>query len=284
MYDKNIDYMVTPRPQYLADGGKLPDIYTVPSDLRETLQRELGTFPLHKFWGPLTGIESSKWIADATLLVDRWYNPTFSLVYLPHLDYCLQKFGPEDKSVVPQHLREIDEQIARLISHYEATYPDVKIMVLSEYGISPVNKVIHVNKILREAGYLKVRKENYGETLDCGASPAFALSDHQIAHIYIQDIDRDLQNIKALFEKEDGVEYVLDAQGQDEYYNNKDKSRTGAYNVERSGDLVLVAKSNVWFSYYYWMNPKQAPDFARCVAIHRKVSCYCPHPVTQTLS
>ncbi len=260
MYDTNIDYLITPRPQYLADGGKIADIYTEPSTLRDSLQKELGRFPLHRFWGPLTSIESSKWIADASIVVDKQYNPTFSMIYLPHLDYCLQKYGPDDVSTVPQHLKEIDQVVYSLIEYYEANYPDVKIIVLSEYGISPVDKVVHVNKILREAGYLKVREENHGETLDCGASRAFALSDHQVAHVFIRDKKRDLEDIKNLLQKVPGIEKVMDANAQD-----KD------YNIERSGDLLLVAETNAWFSYYYWETKDRAPDFAKCVAIHRKV-------------
>jgi predicted AlkP superfamily pyrophosphatase or phosphodiesterase len=90
-----IDYSVTPRPNYLADGRKLPDCYSHPADLRDYLQKELGQFPLFKFWGPGADITSTKWIADASLLADKKYDPTLTLIYLPHLDYCLQKFGQD---------------------------------------------------------------------------------------------------------------------------------------------------------------------------------------------
>jgi predicted AlkP superfamily pyrophosphatase or phosphodiesterase len=276
MYDPNIDYLVTPRPQYLADGGKLPDIYTHPASLRDQLQKQLGTFPLHRFWGPLTSIESSLWIANAAKLVDQWHDPTLSLVYLPHLDYCLQKYGPDDSSTVPQHLREIDDVIYSLLQYYESSHPGVRIILLSEYGISPVDRVIYVNKVLRDAGYIKVRQENYGETLDCGACDAFAVADHQVAHVYIKNPQRDLASIKVLLSEIPGVEHVLDGREQNEFYKqawsqeNKKETSGGAFFPERSGDLLLVADSRSWFSYYYWLETGKAPDFARTVAIHRK--------------
>jgi predicted AlkP superfamily pyrophosphatase or phosphodiesterase len=89
------DYSVTPRPNYLADGRKIPDCYSEPAELRDLLQEKLGQFPLFQFWGPGANIKSSEWIARASMLTDDVYDPTLTLIYLPHLDYCLQKSGPD---------------------------------------------------------------------------------------------------------------------------------------------------------------------------------------------
>lgn len=273
MYDENIDFLVTPRPQYLQDGGKVADVYTHPDSLRDRLQKALGVFPLHRFWGPLTTIESSQWIAKASQLVDEWHDPTLSLIYLPHLDYCLQKSGPDDTKIVPKHLREIDELVNSLLISYEQKHPDVRVVILSEYGISPVSKVVHINKTLRDAGYLKVRTECGGETLDCGASAAFAVSDHQVAHVYIRQPDKDLKGVQELLSRTTGIQAVLNASQQNAYYNRSAPNAaptSGVYHAERGGNLVAVAAPDAWFSYYYWNSPDRAPDFARCVAIHRK--------------
>jgi hypothetical protein len=96
MHDTNVDYFINVRPQYLQDGGKKPDVYTRPAPLRDTLQGKLGLFPLHRFWGPGAGIEGSEWIADASKLVDAVYDPMLTFVYLPHMDYSLQLYGPDD--------------------------------------------------------------------------------------------------------------------------------------------------------------------------------------------
>jgi hypothetical protein len=41
-------------------------------------------------------------------------------------------------------------------------------------------------------------------------------------------------------------------------------------NHSRAGDLVAVAETDAWFTYYYWLDDARAPDFARTVDIHRK--------------
>ena len=143
------DFTVTPRPMYPADGRKIPDCYTHPLDLRDKLQRVLGTFPLFKFWGPATSIESTRWIAEAAIQIDRWHDPTLTLIYLPHLDYGLQRFGP-DPEKVKADLREVDGVFGQLVDYY--TRGGAKIIVLSEYGIVPVSRPVHLNRELRGAG------------------------------------------------------------------------------------------------------------------------------------
>jgi predicted AlkP superfamily pyrophosphatase or phosphodiesterase len=250
------DFSVTPRPQYHADGKKMPDCYSQPADLRDYLQKELGTFPLFSFWGPNANIKSTQWIADASILVDKKQDPTLTLIYLPHLDYCLQKFGV-DFSKINKELSEIDQVVENLVKYYEST--GSKIILLSEYGINDVNRPIHINRILRENGLIAIREEQGLELLDCGASQAFAAADHQIAHIYIKDKSK-IDTIKSLLQNIKGIAKVLDEQGKKEYNLNHD----------RSGDLVLMAETDSWFTYYYWLDDAKAPDFARCVDIHKK--------------
>ncbi len=250
------DYSVTPRPNYLADGRKIPDCYSHPADLRDKLQHELGTFPLFHFWGPKTSIKSSQWIADATLKTDELYNPTLTLVYLPHLDYNLQRHGL-DFTIISKDLNEIDTVVKKLVDHYQKQ--QANIILLSEYGITNVDNPIHLNRILRKEGYVNVRIERGLELLDAGASKAFAVADHQIAHIYLNDHTIKTK-IKELLEKVNGVEKVLSGE----------EIRTVKLNHERCGDLVVLADAHSWFTYYYWMDDKKAPDFARMVDIHNK--------------
>ncbi|WP_421829193.1 alkaline phosphatase family protein [Larkinella sp.] len=250
------DFSVTPRPQYHADGVKAPDCYSQPADLRDRLQEALGTFPLFSFWGPNANIKSTRWIADASLLVDRWHNPTLTLIYLPHLDYCLQKFG-QDFSKISKELHEIDDVCKDLIQHYERQ--NAEIILLSEYGITNVSQPIHLNRLLREAGLIQVRVEQGLELLDAGASRAFAVADHQIAHVYINDPSCTAQ-VRSILEKTPGVELVLDEAGKKNYHIDH----------ERAGDFVVMADAKSWFTYYYWTDDAKAPDYARLVDIHRK--------------
>lgn len=250
------DFSVTPRPNYLADGRKLPDCYSHPASLRDELQQELGQFPLFKFWGPATDITSTQWIADASVYTDKKYNPTLTLIYLPHLDYCLQQWGP-DLLKIGKDLREVDEVVKGLVEHYEAK--GARIILLSEYGITKVDRPIHINRLLRQEGLLGIRVERGLELLDAGASKAFAVADHQVAHIYCNDPSV-MEKVKALVRTVPGIHAVLDRAAQKEKHIDHD----------RAGDLVLVADQRSWFTYYFWLDDALAPDYARVVDIHKK--------------
>ncbi|HUB79209.1 MAG TPA: alkaline phosphatase family protein [Bryobacteraceae bacterium] len=250
------DYSVTPRPMYPADGRKIPDVYSEPGGLRGELQARFGQFPLFHFWGPAASIESSQWIANAALYVDEKHDPTLTLIYLPHLDYNLQRLGPGDPRLA-RDLGEIDSQFEKLRGHYEAR--GARVLLISEYGIEPVSLPIHINRLLREKGLLRVREELGRELLDAGASAAFAVADHQIAHIYLND-PAQAGRVRSLVESLPGVDAVLDEAG-------KKEQRLGH---PRSGELIAIAARGAWFTYYYWLDDRRAPDFARTVDIHRK--------------
>lgn len=249
-------WSVTPRPMYPADGRKLPDVYSTPLALRDELQAKLGTFPLFSFWGPATDISATKWIADATRHLYDTRRPTLTLAYLPHLDYVLQRLGPDDPRVA-KDLREIDAVCGELIDH--VSKDGTRVIVLSEYGITPVSDAIHVNRALREAGLLTVKDELGRDMLDAGASEAFAVSDHQLAHVYVRRPER-VPEVQRLLAGLDGVERVLDAEGK----------RAAGLDHPRSGELVAVSRADRWFSYYFWLDDARAPDYARTVDIHRK--------------
>jgi predicted AlkP superfamily pyrophosphatase or phosphodiesterase len=254
----DVDWAVTPRPMYPADGRKLPDVYTKPSGLRDTLNEKLGMFPLFKFWGPVADITSSRWITDASLHVLREHNPTLTLVYLPHLDYNLQRLGPDATSPrLRADLREVDALAGELIA--EAAHTDRRVIVLSEYGITGVSGVVHINRALRQAKLLAVREELGRELLDPGESSAFAVVDHQLAHVYVARPEL-IGEVRSLLEGLRGVERVL----------GRDEQKGIGLDHERSGELVAISNADRWFSYYYWLDPERAPDFASTVDIHRK--------------
>ncbi len=252
----DVDWSVTPRPIYPADGRKIPDIYSEPQELGKTLQERLGPFPMFNFWGPASNIRSSAWIAHAAKQVFDDHHPRISLVYLPHLDYNLQRLGPSDPAI-HEDLRQIDQVAGELIEHVRAQGAEV--MVVSEYGIEQATGSVDINRILREAGYLRVRDTLGWELLDAGASQAFAVADHQVAHVYLKE-SSDLQTVKNLLERTPGIQRVLDSQGKVEF----------AIDHERSGELIAMAEPGHWFTYYYWLDDAKAPDFARTVDIHRK--------------
>jgi predicted AlkP superfamily pyrophosphatase or phosphodiesterase len=249
-------YAVTPRPMYPADGRKIPDIYTEPSELRAELQDRLGPFPLFKFWGPAADITSSRWIADCARHVYDTRRPTLTLVYLPHLDYNLQRLGPGHPDV-GKDVEAIDAVCGELIAHVRRD--GARVIVLSEYGIGEVRGAVHPNRALREAKLLRVRTELGRELLDAGASEAFCVADHQVAHVYVRRSAL-IPEVRRLLEALPGVAAVLDEEGK----------RARGLDHPRAGELVALADRDRWFTYYYWLDDGVAPDFARTVDIHRK--------------
>ena len=250
------DLSLTPRPNYHADGRKTPDFHAWPLEIRPWLREQIGDFPLFHFWGPGAGIRSTRWITDAAILVSRRYRPGLHLVYLPHLDYDLQRFGPDS----PQALRaaaEVDAEAGRLLDHAEEE--GLRVVVLSEYGITAVRRAVAPNVHLRREGLLAVHPARNGALLDPGHSRAFCVPDHQGAHVYVAD-PADLPKVRALLEDLDGVAEILDEAAQ---------IQAGLAHP-RSGELFLVAEEDAWFHWPYWAEDDWEPDFARTVDIHRK--------------
>ena len=252
----SVDWSMTPRPHYLADGGKVFDVYSSPAEYHKTIEAEIGAFPFFNFWGPKSGIESSRWIAQAALLDFKRNKPSLQLVYLPHLDYNLQKLGPQHPGIAGD-LQAIDAVVGELVQGVEELGGEV--LIVSEYGITSVDTPIHINRILRKHGYIAVRNTLDFENLDAGASRAFAVSDHQCAHIYVANRS-DIPGVKKLLQGVPGIEQVLDGAGKKAYQMDH----------ARSGDLVAIAEPSAWFTYYFWLDDRKAPDYARTVDIHRK--------------
>ncbi len=250
----DVDTTVTPRPVYHADGRKAPDCWTWPPELHDRLVDELGPFPLFSYWGPTASIKSSAWIVEAArrVLLDH----DLTLVYVPHLDYDLQRFGPDSEQAV-QAARDVDAALAPLLD--DAERAGVRVVLLSEYGITAARRPVDVNRALRRAGLLHVHHNPTGELLDPWTSRAFAVADHQIAHVYVKDPD-DVTQVAALLADLPGVDQVLDREAQAAY----------GLDHERAGELVLVAEEDAWFTYYYWLDDALAPDFAKAVEIHKK--------------
>lgn len=250
------DISVAPRPSRGRDGSRIADIYTRPGRLRYILQERLGRFPQADLWGPEASIRSSEWIASAARVVENDYAPTLTLVYLPHLDVALQRLGPNCPAVATE-LGLVDRLCGQLIHFYEQR--GAKVLVLSDYGIMPVKRAVALNRVLRREGYIALREEFGQELLDPGASTAFAVTDHQIAHVYVQD-PQQISTVRNLLEKTPGVAAVYGRVEQAAHH----------FNHYRCGELVALAAEDAWFSYYYWFDSHRAPNFARTVDSQRK--------------
>lgn len=250
------DWTVTPRPVYYADGRKEPDCYTRPPTLHDELTDLLGPFPLFTYWGPTASLTSSRWIADATRHLHRTRHPDLTLAYLPHLDYDLQRYGPDDPRAHAAAAA-LDTVLAPLLD--DARTAGTTVVALSEYGITRVRRPVDINRALRRAGLLEVHTQDGMEYLDPTASRAFAVADHQIAHVYVRRPE-DLPAARAALRDVPGIAQLLDDEGKKVY----------GIDHPRSGELVALADRDAWFTYYYWLDDDRAPDFARLVEIHRK--------------
>lgn len=249
-----VDISVTPKPWYGIDGGKIFDISGTPSGLTDTLKKKHGDFPFAAFWGPMAGISSTHWIAEASATVIREERPDLTFVYLPHLDYEPQRHGPNGCDMT-RIVKELDDACESLLDSAQAIGAEV--WIVSEYGHCDVTQPIFPNQALREAGLLSVRHGPFGEQLDIFNSRAFAVVDHQFAHVYIADTE-DVPRVREILQSLDGVDRVMDRESCDHL------------NHARSGELIVFAKTHAWFAYSFWLHEEHAPDYARCVAIHAK--------------
>lgn len=252
----DVQYSLTPKPHYGLDGNKIFDVMSQPSALAEDLKEELGAFPFHAFWGPMSGLLATQWIAQAAARVVERFEPHLTLVYLPHLDYDPQRLGPHGCDMV-KLLSELETCLAEIERAVQRV--GARLWIVSEYGHRDVSQPVYLNRKLREQGWLQIRNGPFGEQLDCFASKAMAVCDHQLAHIYVQHPE-DIPAVRAQLEELPGVDRVLAGA----------ERQAVQLDHPRSGELVVLAKENSWLAYPFWLDDRLAPDYARCVAIHHK--------------
>ena len=256
------DYVCMPAPIHNPDGSEELWCYTKPVELYGQLRDRLGHFPLKHFWGPLASIASTAWIVESAIAAAEQFRPNLFYVYLPHLDYAAQKAGPDSEAVM-RALDEFDQVLGRLFDGFSAAYgsSEPTWIAASEYVIVPVDHVTYPNRVLREAGLLKVQRREDGEHLDIEASKAWAMVDHQFSHVFVRDADStSMARVIDLFRGTVGVDQVLAGSERAEY----------GMDHPRSGEVILVSTANSWQAYYWWLDDALAPDFARSVDIHRK--------------
>jgi predicted AlkP superfamily pyrophosphatase or phosphodiesterase len=251
-----VDVSVTPKPYYAADGNKAFGIAGTPEGLSERLERKLGRFPFPTFWGPGAGLPCTQWIARCTAETLAAERPALTLVYLPHLDYDPQRFGPSGCDL-PRLVGELDAACAPLLE--AASQVGARVWVVSEYGHCDVSRPVLLNRRLREAGLLNVRPGPFGEVFDTFTSRAFAVCDHQLAHVYVAD-PADRPRVVEILRSEPGVGSV---------YEGEERGAIGL-NHPRSGEIVALSEPDAWFAYPFWLDDRAAPDYARTVDIHRK--------------
>lgn len=255
-----VDLVLSPRPIHTHSGGMIQDCYSQPSDLYARLVKETGrAFNLMHYWGPLASRKSSEWITDATcaVMAARDLAPDLLFTYLPHLDYDLQRHGPDSRPA--ERARDV---LYRLLARLRACAGEngYDWLVFGDYAIGPADRgAVFPNRSLRDAGLFWTRTLRGMAYPDFFHTPAFAMVDHEVAHVYARD-DAALRATRAVLAALPGVDTVLDRGAQ----------RDAGVDHPRSGDLVLVAKPGHWFAYPWWTDRKEAPDYATHIDIHNK--------------
>jgi predicted AlkP superfamily pyrophosphatase or phosphodiesterase len=252
----DVDVSVTPKPHYGIDGSKVFGITGTPDGYTDELERKLGSFPFFTFWGPGAGLPCTEWIARCAAEVLKEKRPDLTLVYLPHLDYDPQRFGPSGCDM-PKLVKELDDACAPLLD--AATTIGARVWIVSEYGHCDVTRPVYLNRALREAGLLTVRRGPFGEQLETFQSRAFAVCDHQLAHVYVRDV-ADILKTRDVIASQPGVSRVL---------VGDERAEVGLRH-EQAGELVALSDRDAWFAYPFWLDDRLAPDYARTVAIHYK--------------
>lgn len=252
----DVELIVSPAPIHKHHGGMIQDCYSQPAGLYSDLCRRIGRrFNLFRYWGPTAGIASTRWIADATVEMLRDHNcrPDLLLTYLPHLDYVLQKDGPEPGRRLSKAVTALVGELCKIISAAEEQ--GYELMIWGDYAISAAVKPVFPNRVLREAGLMQVRKVRGMTYPDLYASQAFAMVDHQVAHIYVRN-PQNTDAVRRVLAGIDGAGELLEH---------------SAMPHARAGDFIMAAAEGAWFAYPWWENDSEAPEFATHVDIHNKI-------------
>lgn len=256
--DAAADFIVTPEPIHHPDGRVDLWCYSKPDGLYQRLLNDMGHFPLMNYWGPMVNIKSTEWIINGALWLVQRERPRFNYVYVPHLDYAAQRFGPNSAQHVAA-CAEADVQLGRLFDGMNALGVEADYLIVSEYALTDVARVIYPNRVLRDAGMAIIEERDGREFLNLPKCAAFAVVDHQFAHVYVKDRS-DIDAACGLFE---GMPGIADALMGDA------REKLGVKHP-RSGEVVLVCKPDTWLAYYWWHDDAKAPPFARTVDIHAK--------------
>lgn len=256
------DYVCMPAPIHKPDGSEDLWCYTKPQEFYGELLETLDHFPLQHFWGPLANIKASQWIADSAVAAAQKFHPNFLYLYIPHLDYAAQKDGPDSPAAI-KAVEDLDALIGSLATQLNSSFPNQQIdwMVASEYTITAVDHVTYPNRVLRNAGLLNVKTTDKGELVDFENSQAWALVDHQFSQVYVKDANENvIDQVATLFREAEGIDQVYTLANRHEIHMDHD----------RAGEVILLSSKNSWQAYYWWIDDRLAPSFARTVDIHQK--------------
>ncbi|MGN0844064.1 MAG: nucleotide pyrophosphatase/phosphodiesterase family protein [Kiritimatiellia bacterium] len=252
---ETVDALVSPAPIHRHGGGMIMANYAQPEGAAEAMRKKLGTFPLWRYWGPLASAKAGDSVLEHFLVMRDRYDPDICFLYLPTLDYEAQRYGPlhpRSAAAFERFRRELERLVAL------AKQCGSEVTVLGEYAIGKTTMApVYPNKTLRRYGLFFTRDVGGRLYPDFAASKAFAMVDHEIAHVYVRHPE--------------DVEFVRSVLAETGEYERVEVAREGAEWAHSSaGQLLLLARQGSWCAYPWWGESREAPDWATHIDIHNK--------------
>ena len=255
---EDVDVLLSPWPVHKHGGGLVDTTHSKPAGLYDELCQRIGRrFKLMHYWGPLASAAASDWIARATVeVMGLDLAPDLLFTYLPHLDYSLQRHPATDRRNT-QAFGQLRDCLALL--HNAAERHGYDLLVFGDYAIGPAQQVRFPNRVLRAKGLLETRPVKRECHVNLHESAAFAMVDHEVAHVYVRDPARQAE-----------VETALRTLGDDVDVLSGERLAAAGIAHPNCGEIVLAGKPGTWFAYPWWDDAAEAPGYAAHVDIHNK--------------
>lgn len=251
---ERVDAVLSPAPIHKHGGGMIMRNYTQPAEMGDVLDRRCGTFPLHRYWGPFASPNVGRAVLANFFAMAEAHAVDIAFLYLPTLDYEAQRHGPDSSAAEKAHaaFRAQLEAVADF-----AARQGCALTVCGDYAIAAVERApARPNATLRAAGLFAVRPVAGRAYPDFYTSRAFALCDHEVAHVHVRR-EEDVECVARLLERTGDYACVERRAGQDWAHPS-------------AGEILLLAKKGSWCAYPWWTDRREAPDWATHIDIHNK--------------
>lgn len=229
--------------------GEESGLATQPANLADSLERSFGPYPAPRALpaGEPLPIAATAWMLRTASHLINQEGPDLSILRVPYLGQVARRYGPDGREACRAVI-----ELERILSTFLASLPrSTVVLVATESVATPVIAPFHPNLVLRDLGLLEFTSaEGGGLDIDLQRSAAFALTDHQLCHIYLNDPSV-AATVAAAFSSasQDAIDTVASGQR---------RARLGL-NHPHAGDVVLVACPDCWFAPNWWQRRHERP-------------------------
>ena len=224
-------------------------LMTNPPALADALIARFGPFPQvdDPGKGEPPRLAATAWMLRSAAWVIAAEDPTLAIVRVPYLAQVARRFGPDGREA-GRAIRELEAVLAPFLA---ARRPEDLILAATESVVTPVSGPVLPNLVLRGLGLLALSPDPAGGLdVDLARSAAFALADHQLCQIYLND-PTEAATVASAFAGPHGDGIATIAPG--------DRRAALGLAHPRAGDVILVAQPDHWFAPDWWLVPSEAP-------------------------